>query len=187
MTPPRGRAGRARSGGPTKGRSSFSPYLLFRWCRLVHAVEVALERIDTLGPEPAELIQPVINLLEWLWLQAIETALCVHRGFDETGVAQHAQVLGHGRLRHPQPALDLSHRLLGQDQETQDRAAVRLRDDCERRFHALSILHRAYTCQGIYRGLRLASFLDVHLVQRGAEPVRQLERVVVRPVVHEEE
>src|SRR5437763_11799574 len=32
--PPRGRAGRARSGGPTRGRSSFSPSLLFRWCRL---------------------------------------------------------------------------------------------------------------------------------------------------------
>src|SRR5213079_2482376 len=79
MTPPRGRAGRARPGGPTRGRSSFSPCLALRWCGLVHAVEVALERIDTLGPEPAELIQPVINLLEWLWLQAIQTALCVHR------------------------------------------------------------------------------------------------------------
>src|SRR5437899_11587084 len=31
------------------------------------------------------------------------------------------------------------------------------------------------------------NLLDVHLVQRGAEPVRQLERVVVRPVMHEEE
>src|SRR2546426_512425 len=147
MTPPRGRAGRARSGGPTRGRSSFSPCLLFRWCRLVHAVEVALERIDTIGPEPTELIQPVINLLEWLWLQAIETALCVHRGFHETGLAQ---VLGDRGLRHPQPALDLSHRLLGQDQEAQDRAAVRLGDDGERRFHALSIRHMAYTYQGIY-------------------------------------
>src|SRR5205809_5699012 len=29
MTPPRGRAGRARSGGPTRGRSSFSPCLLY--------------------------------------------------------------------------------------------------------------------------------------------------------------
>src|SRR5204862_749524 len=174
MTRPRGRAGRARPGGPITGRSSFSPCLALRWCRLVQAVEVALERIDTLGPEPAELIQPVINLLEWLWLQSIETALCVHRGFDETGVAQHAQVLGHGRLRHPQPALDLSHRLLGQDQEAQDRAAVRLRDDGERRFHALSIRHRAYTCQGIYRGPGLASFFAVLLVQRGPGPLRRL-------------
>src|SRR5215469_10798265 len=36
-------------------------------------------------------------------------------------------------------------------QEAQDRAAVRLRNDFEHRFHSLSILHRAYTCQGIYR------------------------------------
>ena len=59
----------------------------------VKLTETCLERIGTLGPEPTELIQPVINLLEWLWLQTIETALCVHGGFDETGVAQHAQVL----------------------------------------------------------------------------------------------
>ena len=41
--------------------------------------------------------------------------------------------------RHPPPAVG------------PDRAAVRLRNDFERRFHALSILHRAYACQGIYR------------------------------------
>src|SRR2546427_5541155 len=157
MTPPRGRAGRARSGGPTRGRSSFSPCLLFRWCRLVHAVEVAIERIDTIGPEPTELTQPVINLLEWLWLQAIETALCVHRGFHETGLAQHAQVLGDRGLRHPQPALDLSHRLLGQDQEAQDRAAVQLCDDGERRVHCLRIRHLANTYQGTYGALHYRS------------------------------
>jgi hypothetical protein len=40
---------------------------------------------------------------------------------------------------------------LGRDQEAQYRAAVRLRNDFEHRFHSLDILHRAYTCQGIYR------------------------------------
>src|SRR6059036_715864 len=35
--------------------------------------------------------------------------------------------------------------------------------------------------------LPLASFPDVHLVQRGTEPVRQLERVAVRPEMHEKE
>ncbi|HTF24290.1 MAG TPA: type II toxin-antitoxin system ParD family antitoxin [Candidatus Limnocylindria bacterium] len=47
--------------------------------------------------------------------------------------------------------LDLSNRLLRRDQEAQYRAAVRLRNDFEHRFHALRILHRAYTCQGIFR------------------------------------
>ena len=77
-----------------------------------HAVEVAFEGIQVSGPEAAELSQPGIDLLKWFRFQPVETALRVHRGFHETGVAQHAQVLGHGRLRHTKLALDLSHRLL---------------------------------------------------------------------------
>jgi len=60
---------------------------------LIHAVEVAFESIYMSGPEPTERSQPRIHLLKWFWFQSIETALCVHRGFDETGVAQHSQVL----------------------------------------------------------------------------------------------
>ena len=45
------------------------------------------------GPEPAELSQPGVDLLKRFRLQPVETALCVHRGFYETGLAQHAQVL----------------------------------------------------------------------------------------------
>jgi len=54
---------------------------------------VAFERIYVSGPEPAELSQPGIHLLKWLRFQPIKTALCVHRGFYETGVSQHSQVL----------------------------------------------------------------------------------------------
>jgi hypothetical protein len=64
------------------------------------------------GPEPAELIEPGIHLLKWFRFQAVETALCVYRGFDETGLAQHSEVLGDGWLRHTKLALDLSNRLL---------------------------------------------------------------------------
>src|SRR5882672_10176686 len=117
----------------------------------MHAVEVAFESIYMRGPEPTELSQPGIHLLERFRFQPVETALCVHRGFHETGLTQHSQVLGHGRLRHTKLALDLSHRLLGRDQEAQYRAAVRLRDDFEHRFHALDIRHTAYACQCIYR------------------------------------
>ena len=77
-----------------------------------HAVEVAFESIYMSGPEPPEWSQPGIQLLKWFRFQPVETALCVHRGFHETGVAQHSQVLGHGRLRHMKLTLDLSHRLL---------------------------------------------------------------------------
>jgi hypothetical protein len=114
-----------------------------------HAVEVTFQSIDVRRPEPAELSQPGIDLAKWFRLQPVETALCVHRGLHETGIAQHPQMLGHGRLRHTKLTLDLSHRLLRRDQKTQYRAAVRLRNDFES-FHFLDILQRAYTCQGIY-------------------------------------
>jgi len=80
---------------------------------LIHAIKVAFESINVDGPESTELSQPGIHLLKWFRPQAVETALCVHRGLHETGVAQHAQMLGYGRLRHAKLALDLSHRLLG--------------------------------------------------------------------------
>ena len=71
-----------------------------------------LESIYVSGPEPAELSQPGIDLPKRFWLQLVETALCVHCRLHESGVAQHAQVLRHGRLRHTKLTLDLSNRLL---------------------------------------------------------------------------
>ena len=82
-------------------------------------------------PEPAERSQPGIHFLKWLGFQPVEAALCVHRGLHETGVSQHSQVLGHGRLGHMKLTLDLSHRLLRRNQEAQYRPAVRLRNDFE--------------------------------------------------------
>jgi len=60
---------------------------------LIHAVEVAFESIYASGPEPAERSQPGFHLLKRFRFQPVETALCVHRGFYETGLAQHSQVL----------------------------------------------------------------------------------------------
>jgi hypothetical protein len=64
----------------------------------VEAVEVSFERIQVPGPELPEWSQPRIQLLERLGLQAVETALRVDGRFHEAGIAQHAQVLRHGRL-----------------------------------------------------------------------------------------
>jgi len=75
-------------------------------------VEVAFESIYVSRPEPAERSQPGIHLLKWFRSQPVETALSVHGGLHETGLAQHSQVLGHGRLRHMKSTLDLSNRLL---------------------------------------------------------------------------
>ena len=60
---------------------------------VIHPIKVAFESIKVSRPEPAELSQPVIDLLKWFRFQPVETALCVHRGFHETGLAQHSQVL----------------------------------------------------------------------------------------------
>ena len=115
--------------------------LLRLYAVLIHVVEVALQSIDVSGPEAAELGQPRIQLLKWFRFQPVETALRIYRGFDEAGIAQHAQVLGDGRLRHAKSALDLANGLLGRDQEAQYGAAVRLRNDFEYGFHFLYILY----------------------------------------------
>src|SRR5580765_66276 len=111
---------------------------------------MAFERIQMSGPELTEWSEPGIHLLKRFWLQPVETTLCVHRHFHEAGVAQHAQMFRHGRLRHPKLTFDFSNRLFGRHQKTQDRAAVRLRDDFEYRLHALYIPLKAYSCQGMY-------------------------------------
>ena len=73
---------------------------------------MAFGSIHVSGPEPAELSQPGIHLLKWSRFEMVETALCVHGGLHETGLAQDAQVLRNGWLRHTKLTLDLSNRLL---------------------------------------------------------------------------
>jgi hypothetical protein len=60
---------------------------------IAYGVEVAFESIYVSGPEPAERSQPGIGFLNWFRFQPVEAALCVHRGFCETGFSQHPQVL----------------------------------------------------------------------------------------------
>jgi len=122
------------------------PCGVFGW---VNGVKVSLECIHVSGPESAELRQPGIDLLKRLGFQAVQAALCVYRGFHETGISKHSQVLRHGRLGHPKLPLDTSNRLLGRRQEAQYCAAVRLRNDLEHRYHVKFILQFVYTCQGI--------------------------------------
>jgi len=54
---------------------------------------MAFERIQMSGPELTERSEPGIHFLKRFRLQPVETALCIHRGFHETGLAQHAQML----------------------------------------------------------------------------------------------
>jgi len=96
---------------------------------LIHAFEVAFESIYVSGPEPTERSEPGIDLLEWFGSQPVDTTLCVHRGFHETGLSQHSQVLGNGGLRQSQPLLNITYGSLGGREQTQDGAAARLGKD----------------------------------------------------------
>src|SRR5581483_8922007 len=111
----------------------------------MQSVEMALEGIHMSRPETAELRQPSIDLAQRFWLQSIAAALCIHGRLHETGVPQHSQVLGNRGLRHSKLTLDLAHRLLGQDEEAQNRAPVRLCNNLEYRIHEF-----LYTSIGIY-------------------------------------
>jgi hypothetical protein len=57
---------------------------------MLHTIEVAFESIYVRGPEAAERSQPGIKLLKGFWLQPVESALCVHCGFHETGLTQYS-------------------------------------------------------------------------------------------------
>ena len=114
---------------------------------------MAFEKIDVRRPETTELSEPSVELLEWSGLQSVETALGIHCRFDEAGVAQDAEVLGDGRLRHAELTLDLTVGLLGRGQEAEDRAAIGLGDDLEGIFHGPNILLHVYTCQGIFESI----------------------------------
>src|SRR3954468_16529067 len=133
---------------------------------------MAFKRIDVSGPESTERRQPGIHFLKWFRFQPVDTPLCVDGRFHEAGLAQHAQVLRHGRLSHIELPLDVSHRLFRRDQEAQYRAPVRLGDDVEPRFHALDIRRTAYACQGIYTSDEPASKPNccVPIARRGELP-----------------
>jgi hypothetical protein len=60
---------------------------------VLHSVQVAFESIYVSGPETSEWSQPGIDLLKRFRFQPVQAALCVHRGFHETGLSQHSQVL----------------------------------------------------------------------------------------------
>jgi hypothetical protein len=93
---------------------------------------MAFEHIDVGRPQAPERRQPGVDLLEWLGPEPIDAPLGFDARFHEAGLAQHAEVLGHLGLRHPQPTFDLADGALRRRKQTEDGSAVRLRDDRER-------------------------------------------------------
>ena len=93
---------------------------------------MAFERINVGRPEASERSEPGIDLHERLGPDPIDAPLGFDARLHEAGLAQHAEVLGHRGLGHPQLALDLADGSLRRRQQAEDGPAVRLRDDCER-------------------------------------------------------
>jgi hypothetical protein len=79
---------------------------------LFHAIEVTFERVDMRGPKAPERREPGVNLSERFWSDAVHAPLRVDSRFDEAGFAQHSEMLGDRRLRHPQLMLELADRAL---------------------------------------------------------------------------
>ena len=92
---------------------------------------MAFEGINMDGPEAPERSKPGIDLHQRLRADPIDAPLGFHARVYEAGFAQHAEVLGHRGLRHPQPALDLADRSLRRREQAEDGPAVRLGDDRE--------------------------------------------------------
>ena len=92
---------------------------------------MAFERIHVRRPEAPERSKPGIDLPERLGPDPIDAPLGFDARLHEAGLAQHAEMLRHRRLTHPQPALDLADGLLRRRQQAEDGPAVRLRDDGE--------------------------------------------------------
>lgn len=133
----------------------------------MHAIEMTLECIDVGGPEPAERRQPRIQFLERFGCETVQSALGVHGGLHQAGVAQHAQVFRHRGLWEAQVPLDLAHRLFGGDEEPQNRAAVRLGNDVEDGWHGLYIPLLVYACQGMCNEGHRTTVSD-----QGGSPIR---------------
>ena len=110
---------------------------------------MALQGIQMNGPQTAEGGEPGLYLLERLGPDPVDTALCIHGRLHDTGVAQDAQVLRHGRLRHFEMAFDVPDRLLRAREQAENGAPVRLREHLENGFHARYITAYTYACQGI--------------------------------------
>src|SRR4051794_12734652 len=96
-----------RSSSELRSCHGGSSSLSFLGWDALHAVEMALERVEVGGPEAAERSEPLVHLHERLGPQAIQTTLGLDTRLDEAGVTEHAQVLGDRRLRHPQLRLDV--------------------------------------------------------------------------------
>jgi hypothetical protein len=89
------------------------------------------------APQSAIGLEPVIELGQRLWPDAVEAALRIGAYLDQASLLQHPQVLGDRRLTEAKPIYQLPHRPLSITKNAQDCLPVRLAESlkCRQRAH----------------------------------------------------
>src|SRR5215467_12509189 len=98
-------------------RSFLSSTLVFLRLELT---QILLEPVETLHPQSAVALEPVVHLLESPWFNATGPPLRLAAANDEAGALQHLQMLGHSREAHLEGLRQLGDRGLTQRQPRQD-------------------------------------------------------------------
>lgn len=103
---------------------------------------MAFERVNAFGPEASERDEPGVEFLKRLGLDAVEAPLRVHGRFDESCVAEHAQMLGDCGLRETQRLLEFTDGVFGVDEQSENGAPRGFGEDVEGGLHTLSYIGR---------------------------------------------
>jgi hypothetical protein len=92
---------------------------------------VVFEAIEVRRPELAVGREPVVELCERFWPDAVQAALRVCAHVHEPGVFEDAEMLGHGRLADAEAVDELADRPFAVPKQIEDREPARLRKDLE--------------------------------------------------------
>ena len=114
----------------------------------------SVERVQVRRPEHAEAVEPRVDVAERLGAHRIEAARALRPHGREPGLAQHAEVLGHGGLRDPEFGADRLRdrpgRPLAAREQLEDAPPDRVAEDVERVHPAQSIRFTVYKRALVY-------------------------------------
>src|SRR5688572_25599329 len=112
-------------------------------------VDQDLQPIHPVSHRAPERLQPCVELVERLGPQFVDALLRDRTDVDQTGVAEHAEVLRHLRLTQPEALRDLPYRARPIAEQLDDAETVRFGQCRQRGVHAANIPLGEYSCQGI--------------------------------------
>jgi hypothetical protein len=99
------------------------------------ARNLGAQRIETLGPEAAEVFEPLIDRVQRLGVDRVNASSPIGPNRREPVLAQHPEVLGHGGLTDPELRADLVDELAGRafsvGEQLEQPAAHRIAEDIE--------------------------------------------------------